>query len=33
VTVREALAAAARELAAAGCDTPELDAQVLLAHV
>ncbi len=33
MTVREALAAAARELAAAGCDTPELDAQVLLAHV
>lgn len=33
MTVREALAAAARELAAAGCDTPDLDAQVLLAHV
>jgi release factor glutamine methyltransferase len=32
VTIREALAAAARELAAAGCDTPDLDAQVLLAH-
>ena len=32
MTVREALEAGARELAAAGCDTPQLDAQLLLAH-
>jgi release factor glutamine methyltransferase len=31
-TVREALAAAAERLTAAGCDTPGLDAAVLLSH-
>ena len=31
VTVRDAIAAATRELAAAGCDTPRLDAELLLA--
>jgi release factor glutamine methyltransferase len=33
LTVREALAAAERELAAAGVDTPRVDAEWLLAHV
>jgi release factor glutamine methyltransferase len=32
-TVREALESATTALQAAGCDTPRLDAQVLLAHV
>jgi release factor glutamine methyltransferase len=32
-TVRDALESATTALAAAGCDTPRLDAQVLLAHV
>jgi release factor glutamine methyltransferase len=32
VTTRDALRAAAGRLAAAGCDTPRLDAEVLLAH-
>ena len=32
-TVREALESAAIALTAAGCDTPRLDAEVLLAHV
>lgn len=31
VTVRDAIAGAARELEAAGCDTPRLDAELLLA--
>jgi release factor glutamine methyltransferase len=33
VTVREALRVAERELAAAGVDTPRVDAELLLAHV
>jgi release factor glutamine methyltransferase len=33
VTVREALRTAERELAAAGVDTPRVDAELLLAHV
>jgi release factor glutamine methyltransferase len=33
VTVREALRTAERELAAAGIDTPRVDAELLLAHV
>lgn len=33
VTVRAALAAASSELATAGCDTPRLDAELLLAEV
>lgn len=33
MTLREALAAAERRLAAVGCETPGLDARVLLAHV
>jgi len=33
LSVRDALAAAARTLAAAGCETPRLDAEVLLADV
>jgi release factor glutamine methyltransferase len=33
VTVREALRVAERELAAAGIDTPRVDAELLLAHV
>jgi release factor glutamine methyltransferase len=33
VTVREALRVAERELAAAGVDTPQVDAELLLAHV
>lgn len=33
MTLREALAAAERRLAVAGCDTPALDARVLLGHV
>jgi len=32
VTVREALAGAVSEIAAAGCPTPRLDAELLLAH-
>jgi len=32
VTVREALAGAASEIAASGCPTPRLDAELLLAH-
>jgi release factor glutamine methyltransferase len=32
-TVREALAGATTAIAAAGCDTPRLDAELLLAHV
>jgi release factor glutamine methyltransferase len=32
VTVRDALAGAVAEIAAAGCTTPRLDAEVLLAH-
>jgi release factor glutamine methyltransferase len=32
VRVRDALASATAELAAAGCDTPRLDAELLLAH-
>ena len=31
VTVRDVIAAAAGELSAAGCDTPRLDAELLLA--
>jgi len=33
VTVREALAHVAERLAAAGCETPRVDAELLLAHV
>ena len=33
VTVREALASASARLREAGCDTPRLDAELLLAHV
>jgi len=33
VTVREALAQVAERLAAAGCETPRVDAELLLAHV
>lgn len=33
MTARELLAGATRRLAAAGCDTPRLDAECLLAHV
>ncbi|TML49089.1 MAG: peptide chain release factor N(5)-glutamine methyltransferase [Actinobacteria bacterium] len=33
VTVREAIAVASRKLEVAGCDTPRVDAELLLAHV